>query len=256
MPLQCNGHTQTQSSLGNREAVQFDLWDCGEINSGGFANTCFIGGGRAFHWYGVDFHKTTGSSSSWPVRPYLEKSTFRHCVFRSTTDSPTNAKGGASEARTAPGELGPEDRYADYTTERTTYLNNGNSTSFVLATARGPKNMFYGRCQFGGAGMFATTFLSEFAPQNPVAPSNPPAKESAYETFTYSGYENCFEFGSTSASLQLGGHHLFAKGNRRSGGAGAAIAVSTSYRSIKLYPGYDGPYYVEDTNSRPVPSSF
>lgn len=230
------------------------VWNVGtvESESGG---ACWFGGGRSIHVANCDMLKNTGDDQSWPIRPYPEKSTFRHSKFRSNVETVTLFKGCPKIARPGtPGEQNDEDRFGDFATEFAVYQANSNDATACLGHVLGSKNSFVHQCQFGDTGDFDQIFFGEFAPQNDVVPTDPVTGDTAWETCNYSGFEDCWSHDNRDVELHLGGAHLFAKGVRRNMGAGVAVTVGTSYRTNKL--SVDGPYYVEGTNTRPVPSAF
>lgn len=230
----------------------FFIWNTG-TNLSDSGGACWFGGGRSVHMRNVILLKDTGDSSAWPIRPYLEKSSIRHCQFRSTASTVTLFKGCPKIARFGtPTEQGAEDRFGNYDTERAVYLANGSEP--VLGHILGSKNTFVHLCQFGQVGDYDNIFMAELAPQNEVTPTTPVSSGAAWETCNYSGFEDCWTADNRDVQLSIGGPHMFAKGNRRNMRAGAAVRVVSSYRAAKL--AVDGPYYVEATNTRPVPSAF
>lgn len=59
---------------------------------------------------------------------------------------------------------------------------------------------------------------------------------------------------------QLGGKWMFWRGNRRNMGAGSYVTATTQapnqYYGVNDFTTYNGPYFREDANTRPVPSTF
>lgn len=228
------------------------IWNVGTVTSES-GGACWFGGGRSVHMAGVTLLKNTGDDESWPIRPYLEKSALRHCKFRSTVETVTLFKGCPKIARPGvPGEQNSEDTFGDFATEFAVYTANGNAEA-CLGYVLGSKNTFVHLCQMGESGDYAQIYFGELSPQNEAIPTDPVTGDTAWETCNYSGFEDCWTGDNRDVILHLGGTHLFAKGNRRNLGAGAAVTVETSYRILKSY--VDDPYYVESTNTRPIPST-
>jgi hypothetical protein len=80
---------------------------------------------------------------------------------------------------------------------------------------------------------------------------------------TLSGFEDN-QFGnvpsislSAIVNFELGGFWQYTRNNKRNNGAGTEVGTTTRYPNIGTgNTVYDGPYLIEATNSRPVPSAF
>lgn len=223
---------------------------------GGEDQYCLIGGGRAFNLAGTSFVRTTGNGSGNPMRTYMDSTVLRHIQVYSTTECAHMLKGSLNPCVYSPTPTDPwpdDDTVGDFATSRALYVAHGSGYEGRWGT--GGRYFWVCDSLIGGPGMWVSTFICGWGPQNPDAPTNgltgPWGNEDCYESAHIGGYERNRLTYNTSSGLPLGGRYLSARGNTQLNGS--PWSVATGYNAPRTHPDYRGPYIM---TPRPVHSTL
>lgn len=241
------------------------LWNCGELNNVSSAY-CIIGAAYGAIIQGVDMHRNSSANGKEHVlRPYFCASTVRYNRLRSSVDCKSYLKGSTLSSRfdAQPPPLWPStDRVGDYDDALNYYNTYGGTPSSDIELPSGymAKNLAFSKNQYGHSSESLPDSCSGIGPQNasPVS-DNPRGNDFCFELPSFSSLEDDVHFGADAATgtdCELDGWYLGARGERLLLGAGAPIPTTSGSHTAKIPPGYSGPFSVEDTNSRPIPSAF
>ncbi len=227
----------------------FFAWESGELSSEPGSGYAWFGDGRAVHLVGITLNKNAGQGGSHCMRGTFDSTSVRHSILTNTASSTSYIKVQGNDARLSqtPDAWRDDDRVGDY----------GAGFTYGYPT----RFMALHRVQFGAAAQVVPTANAGFGPENNDTPdysTSPPTN--GHQGVELSVYEDSVWFDTTSGaalrSLEIRGRGLGARNLKYSLGAGGNLPVTTGSNIARVPPGWNGPYIVETSNSRPMPSPF
>lgn len=233
-----------EARLGNiRYSRGIVLWDCGEVTEQGNGYPVFASPIRAFHARNVVFNKTGGSSGAHAFRGIFSHGSVRSSLMTNSAASSSYIKiYGDSVNATYP--FGTEWRSDDLVGHTT-----GTKTRYIYSTHK----FFMSQIQLGRAGHTLPTSNVGCGPQsNSAGPDEP---------ISMCGFEDMVWYETTNVSTgdqdaEMSGQYLAMRNMKKNMGAGSEVSKQVGVHTNRMPPGWDGPYLLETTNTRPVPSAF
>lgn len=250
------------------------LWECGEVNNA--SAYCIIGSAHAAIIQGVDFNVNTdhgdlAHNREHVLRLYFARSAVRYNRLRATFQIKSYLKGSALSSRFGDGwgsstpPLWPDNDFVGDYTDAMNYLSTYGPTPAVgdgdpeYPSGYMTKNFVFSKNQYGSSGSPHPDSVSGIGPQNnSVVSAHPRGNDFCYEVPSYSSLEDNVHFDSAylvNTENEMTGWNLGSRGNRYSLGAGSVINTTAPVPGFTKVPvALSGPYPVEATNSRPIPS--
>jgi hypothetical protein len=223
------------------------LVGCELNNVGSSTGFTLFGTWRGLHVLGSNVNATDTGPTTWLViRAYGTKHSYRHSKIR-ISHAETSACGTPLSILSETGLV--ETTWPD--TDRPAALGSANHYGLRCEHSQVFNTQFYDATSSRANAVFSTG-------------GNPSGLELVRPWLI--GHEDCVFFptgdvGMLSSNVQLAGRGGYLRNARRNMGAGAPLGASTSNPNSLNNPGntntdWDGPYLVETTNSRPVPTPF
>lgn len=203
---------------------------------------------RGFHGRNTQFRHMVNGGTTWlMLRVYGAYHTLRNCFWYS------EANGGGSNglplAQLALNGLNEVAWRDDDTVGPITSTSNGDKYGYIAEKQVAQHNQFY------ADGSFLTNGTAT------VGGGNPSGSTRIYPRLGGMEDNVWFPSGDVALSIQtatLAGQYMYWRNNRRDMGAGSQISSSTAAPNASVGDSvtYHGPFFVETTNTRPVPTAF
>jgi hypothetical protein len=239
-----NGYSsgRTVNELNNiRYSRGTTLWNCGEIGgNSGDSYVFFLTIAQAIV-QGVRLNKNNATGGAHVVRGTHFKSVWRHnnLLCTGTTTSLVKFGGLESTFTNTPADWGANNlRVGD--------ASNGQRYPYPIS------KVVFADSLLGGAGQTLPNGTIGAAPQN--NDSGSPREGAEFVAFENIAYFSNAPVSNFNDQTQLGGRNLSARGIRYA--SGGNVTTSTGVNANRIPSGWDGPYIVESTNTRPVPTPF